>query len=97
MRQTTSCGVSKWKEYQCNLFKLLKTVFGSTQSKVRAKRGQRSYLQGYNVDIVEDYVEVRCTLQNNTCQRRSTYLKCISSVFKEGYNYGIVIKVLQTA
>ena len=39
--------VLKWKEYQCNLFKLFKTDFGSTQSKVRAKRGQRSYLQGY--------------------------------------------------
>ena len=25
MRQTTSCGVSKWKEYQFNIFKLLKT------------------------------------------------------------------------
>ena len=69
MRQTTSCGVSKWKEYQCNLFKLLKTDFGSTQSKIRAKRGQRSYLQGYNVDIVEDNVKARCTLQDKTCQR----------------------------
>ena len=58
MRQITSCGVSKWKQYQCNLLQLLKKYFGLTQSKGRAKRGQRSYLQGYNVDIVEDNVEV---------------------------------------
>ena len=58
MRQTTSCGVLKWKEYKCNLFKLLKTDCGSTQSNVWAKRGQMSFLQGYNVDIVEDNVEV---------------------------------------
>ena len=63
------------EEYQCKQFELLKTDFGSTQSKVRAKRGQRSYLQGYNVDIVEDNVEACCTLKNKTCQRRSTYSK----------------------
>ena len=28
MRQTTTCGVSKWKGYQFNLFTLLKTYFG---------------------------------------------------------------------
>ena len=47
MRQTISCGVSKWTGLlKPSIENVKKTYFGSMYSKVRAKVGQRSYIQG---------------------------------------------------